>query len=345
MEKLKKVHSIIPSPNKKISDLLDEMARTGFQGRKLGEVVEVWSNMLNEDNLVIIFGYAGSLSTTGQWKIVKWLIENRFIDVLVATGANISEDIVEAMGGSYYQGSHLANDKELLRNDFNRYYDVYGSELEYRKMEDLIAEFIKDLDDEKIYSSMEFLKLFGDWLLERNIDCIVSSASKHKVPIFCPAIVDSAYGEAAILAKVYKKNLKIDQIKDFEQFLRIGEKCKKSGVIYIGGGVPKDFSQLMAVSLGFLIEDVKDKKSIKHGNEFVFPHKYAIQITVDSPQWGGLSGCTLEEAISWGKVDEEGKFVTCYCDATIALPIVVHALIEKVRVRKSYPDLSWLLDF
>jgi len=147
---------------KSISRLLEEMADTGFQGRKLGEAVKVWERMLRDKNLTIIFGYAGSLSTTGQWKIINWLIENHFIDVLVSTGANISEDIVEAMGQSYWKGSHIVDDAELLKIDINRYYDVFGSEIDYMEMTELIAKFIIDnLKENYSYSSREFLYLFG----------------------------------------------------------------------------------------------------------------------------------------------------------------------------------------
>lgn len=335
---LKKPLKPIEVKRKNISQLLHEMSQTGFQGRKLGEAAKVWEQMLREKNLLIVLGLAGSMSTAGMWKIICWLAEKRFFDVLVSTGANISEDILEAVGGKYWQGSPQVNDEDLLHKDVDRFYDVFASELDYRKMEDCIAEFVKSLD-KNILSSREFLYEFGKWLLRRKIDCIVSTCAKKKIPIYSPALVDSAYGEAILLAK---KKLVIDQVKDFEEFVRIGERVKDVGVVYVGGGVPKDFTQLMAVSLGLIHPDglSERKAQIQHGVEAVYPHKYAIQITTDSPQWGGLSGCTLEEAISWGKVSSKGKFVTCYCDATIALPLLVHALNEKNLRRKSFPDLS-----
>ena len=330
----KKLHPIEVKAPKKISELLQEMTRTGFQGKKLGEVVEIWEEMLRDD-IVIFFGYAGSLSTTGQWKIVSWLIENRFIDVLVSTGANISEDILEAMGGTYWQGNHMVDDYELLENKIDRFYDVFADELEYRQLEKLIADFMKKLKPNYNYSSAEFLHLFGKELNQLGVKSITASAYKSLVPIFCPAIVDSGYGVAYVLNRKAKPdfNMTVDEFKDFEQLVDIKCKRDESAVIYIGGGVPKDFIQLTAVGRS-LIETGKYEKS--------YPHKYAIQITTDSPQWGGLSGCTFEEAISWGKEAKEGKNVQCYCDATIALPIVAHALAEKGVKRKNPPDLSWL---
>ena len=147
------------------------------------------------------------------------------------------------------------------------------------------------------------------------------------------------------LAKVkreYGKKIVIDQVVDFTEWIKLGENFKKSGVIYIGGGVPKDFIQISAVSSSLLY---KDNKQNERGNgkyrpkskEHFYPHSYAIQITTDSPQWGGLSGCTFEEAISWGKEMEEGDNAICYCDATIALPLVSHYLKDKGVKRKNIP--------
>ncbi|MEM3578159.1 MAG: deoxyhypusine synthase [Candidatus Bathyarchaeia archaeon] len=331
---------------KTISQLLAEMAKTAYQGRKLGEAVEVWEAMLKEKDLTIIMGFAGSMSTAGQWKIVNWLIENRFIDVLVSTGANVSEDIVDAMGFGYWQGSPSVNDAELLKADINRYYDVYGREADYRKMEELMTEFLLTLKTDFTYSSMEFLHLFGKWLSKKGIKSIAAVAAENNVPIFCPAISDSAYGEAFLMAKNMGHKILLDQVKEFDQFVGIGEKVKDIGVVYIGGGVPKDFTQLIAISVspktmdkGVPGREGYMRKSVK---EYYYPHKYAIQITTDSPQWGGLSGCTLEEAISWGKIHSEGKRVTVYCDATIALPLIAHALNERVKIKRKASDLSWL---
>ena len=338
---------------KSISELLDAMADTGFQGRRLAEVAKTWEKMIKDPRATILFGYAASLSTTGQWKIINWLIENRYIDVLVATGANLSEDIVEAMGYSYWKGSHLENDLDLLKTDVNRYYDVYGSETDYMEMTELIAEFIvNELEENIPYSSREILYRFGLWLAKRGIRSIVATAAKYKVPIFCPAIVDSPYGDAGLIAKSKGFNLVIDNMKDYIEFMSIGEKIKDSGVIYIGGGVPKDFIQLIAVTADLLYEERKipgrkaevfRAKRNKKGKKFVeayYPHRYAIQITTDSPQWGSLSGCTFEEAMSWGKESPEAPKVQVYCDATIALPIVTHAMAERLKKKRKGADLT-----
>ncbi|MFN3301757.1 MAG: deoxyhypusine synthase [Patescibacteria group bacterium] len=319
----RKLKAIEIKTPKSISQLLEEMSQTGFQGKKLGEAVQVWEKMIKEKELTIFLGFAGSMSTTGQWKIIKWLMENHFIDVLVSTGANISEDIQDSLYG-YYQGHWLVDDEELFRHNIFRYYDVFTDGIKYRQMTELIRKFLNTLKNNYPYSSREFCALFGKFLLEKKIDCLLATAYQHKIPVFSPAIVDSEYGIAAVLAKrIDGKDIIVDQMKDFDELAKIGEKSKKTGVIYIGGGVPKDFTQLLTAIVGIL-----------KGEKLEYPHKYAIQITTDSPQWGGLSGCTFEEAISWGKEAKEGKNVQCYCDATIALPIIAQALAEKKLKRK-----------
>lgn len=343
----KKVAPIEVGTSKSVSELLSRMGNTGFQGKSLAKTVDVYEEMIKDKDVTILFGYTGSLSTTGQWKIINWLIENRYIDILIPTGANISEDLVDAMGMGYWQGDTREDDELLFSEGVNRYYDVYGKESDYLEMTEFIAEFIVTLDEGYNYSSREFLHLFGIWLLENGIKSIVATAAQNDVPIFCPAIVDSPYGDAALIAKSRGFNLTIDAIKDYIEFMKLGEGVKQTGVVYIGGGVPKDFIQLFAVTGDLLYRDRKVPNrpggSIREGVgnlETYYPHKYAIQITTDSPQWGGLSGCTFDEAVSWGKEQPDGRLVQCYCDATIALPLITQALSERMDIRRSGTDFS-----
>ena len=340
----KKVSAIDVNANRSLSELLSLMENTGFQGKSLAKVVTILENMSKDPDITILFGYAGSLSTTGQWKIINWLLENKLIDILVPTGANISEDIVEAMGGAYIQSSQNSPDEELFKKGYNRYYDVLGSEKEYLEMTELIAEFIQTLDEKHNYSSREFLYLFGLWLSEKEIYSIVSVAAKKNIPIFCPAFPDSPYGDAALIAKSKGFSLTIDSIKDYTEYMSLAEHVKDTGVVYIGGGVPKDWIQLISVTADLLYEEraipnrenPRTRENINQ-QESYYPHRYAAQITTDSPQWGGLSGCTFEEAVSWGKEAPQGQLVQCYCDASIALPIVSHALAERLKNFERHP--------
>jgi deoxyhypusine synthase len=317
---------------KSLSSLLNEMAQTGFQGKKLGEVAKIWAEMSKQKGLTVFLGLSGSLSTTGQWKIIRWLVENRYADVVVSTGANISEDILEALGYHYYQGTWLADDEELLRLKIDRFYDVYADEMQYRKLERTIYKFADTLDDTKVHSTREFLHQFGEFLSRRGIDSIVAAAYRAKVPVYSPGLIDSGYGVAlSLLQRERGKTVRLDQTKDMEELAQIAERSKRTGVVYLGGGVPKDTIQLSTII-----------KSLSKGGNEETPHEYAIQITADSPQWGGLSGCTLEEAISWGKISSQAKKAVLYADITLALPLVAHALNEGAHGRRDPPDMSWV---
>lgn len=340
-----KVRAVEVGPGKSISQLLQEMSKTGFQGRKLAEATDIIEQMIKDDDTLILMGYAGSMSTTGQWRIINWLLENHYVDILVPTGANISEDIVDAMGAGYWQGPSTIDGKMVFDAGYNRYYDVYGREDDYLRMTELIADFICTLEQGHIYSSREFLHQFGLWLDKKGIDSIVATAARNSVPVFCPAIADSPYGDAALIAKSRGFDLKLDAIKDYVEFMSLNRHAKKTGVIYLGGGVPKDFIQLFAVTGDLLYADkrIPDRGEgwTRVGtDEHYYPHEYAVQITLALQQDGGLSGCTFEEATSWGKESPDGRLVQCFCDTTIALPIIAHALAERIGKRREGKELS-----
>ncbi len=336
---MKSVVETMDVKRRSVSDLVKAMGRTAYQGRTLGRAVDIIESMIRDESVSIMFGYAGSLSTAGQWRIIKWFIEQGYIDVLVSTGANISEDIVEAMGFNYY---HLddrigSTDAKLFEEGYNRYYDVVGKESDYFEMTSLIRDFLMGMKEDRNYSSRELLKDFGNWLAGKGIDCIASVAAKHAVPMFCPAIVDSPYGDAALIAHSKGHDVRIDNVKDYVEFMKLAEEVENTGVIFVGGGVPKDFIQLFAATADLLYEGLEVPGKANRGlkrkgtDESYYPHKYAVQITMDSPQWGGLSGATLEEAISWGKESAGSSMATCYCDATIALPLIAHSLSERLE--------------
>ncbi|AFK51042.1 putative deoxyhypusine synthase [Thermogladius calderae 1633] len=319
-----------------VHQLLLEMSDVSFQGRALGEAYRVLIDMFEDSDNTIFMGLAGSMSTSGMWRIVKWFVENRYVDVLVSTGANISEDIVEAMGFKYYKTYPTVDDAKLLERKFDRFYDTVVNELEYRRMEGLIGEFIETLPEGGVYSTMEFLYLFGKFLNEKGIDSIVSAAYRAGVPVFSPALVDSGYGIAAVLKYRRGHRIVLDMVKDFAQLVEIGLRSKKISAIYIGGGVPKDYVNLVAVANTLVAEYEQGE------HDYYKPLEYVVQFTTDSPQWGGLSGATLEEAVSWGKVSPRAKKRVVYVDATIALPLISHGLVSGGVKRRRTADLSWL---
>lgn len=301
---------------RKISELTDAMLKTGFQGRKLAQAVHAWSTMLKEDDLTIFMGLSGAMVPAGMRKIIAHMIRERQIDCLVTTGANLFHDIHEALGGKHYIGSHEANDEELYKCRIDRIYDVFAEEERFRDIDRYIADFAGKIDVGE-YSTREFVHFLGKEIAKKgDKNSIIVSAYETGLPVFVPTIADSSIGIGLMLARRAGIGLGLDVIKDVDEITKMVEKSKKTGAVYVGGGVPKNFIQQTEVAASISGGDTQG-------------HDYAIQFTTDTPQYGGLSGCTFEEAVSWGKISTEAKKVLVHVDATIALPIVAHALAEK----------------
>ena len=326
-------HPTIPMDvkHRSVSEITKAMTFTGFQGRKLGESVEAWYQMLNEDEITIMMGLSGAMVPAGMRGIITYLIKNRMIDCLVSTGANIFHDIHESLNKKHYIGTHLADDATLFKHGIDRIHDVFAIEEEFREADRLIGNFGSSLDGNKTYSSREFISLLGARVKELagSSDSIIVSAYENDVPIFIPALTDSSIGIGLVYARRKGHQVIVDQIKDADEITRMVEQSTKTGVVYVGGGVPKNFIQQTEVIASLMGNDVEG-------------HDYAIQYTTDAPHWGGLSGCTFDEAVSWGKVSSAARKVQVFVDATIALPIVVHALAERMEgMERKGPEFLW----
>lgn len=316
-----------------VSDLVAAMERTGFQGRKLGEATRAWEMALRAKHATVFLGITGAMVPAGQRRVLAHLITNRFVDVVVSTGAQVFHDIHESLGGRHFQGNPAEDDVELFRHRIDRMYDVYGSEKAYRETDRLIAGFVDSLDLKRHYSSREFMDLLGAYLLEQGAakDSVITSAHLAGVPLFLPALSDSSIGIALMVARAHGRKIVVDQMQDTDEVTQITMASPRTGVVYLGGGVPKNWVNQTEVIADCLGHPVKG-------------HEFAIQFTTDAPHWGGLSGCTFEEAVSWGKIDPQGAKVQCFVDATIALPIVAHALNERLpqnRKSRKYPRFDW----
>lgn len=319
-------------PKKTVSHLLEEMLSTGFQGKNLAECFAVWREMLAERDLTIWLGISGAIVPAGQRRLLAYLVEHRFVDVVVSTGAQLFHDVCEALGVRHFQGSPLVDDVQLKKAGIDRFYDVLVEEKLQRQVDRQMQKFIEGLEPAKQYSSREFFFLLGKYLakIAPNKDSIVIQAAKAGVPVYAPALSDSSFGYSFVLARENGNVRFVDQMKDIHETAMIAGAAKKSGVIYLGGGVPKNFIQqteLLNLILG---------KNLPG-------HEYAIQITTDTPHFGGLSGCSLEEAQSWGKIAEQAKMVQCFCDVTIALPLLVHGLAdhETLAKKRRKPKFKW----
>ena len=295
--------------------LITSFSRASFQARNLSRCVDVYRQMLSDDEAVIFLGLAGALVPAGMRKIIADLIRHHFVDVLVSTGANLFHDFFEAIGYRHYVGDPPVDDLQLCQAKIDRIYDTYISDTEFSQTEKKIAEIAASLE-QRVYSSMEFLECLAAELDDS--ESILYTAWKEGIPIFCPALCDSAIGIALTHHYVQSNSrprLIIDQIRDNFEILQIKREAARTGALYLGGGVPKNYIQQLTPMLNAF-------KTRGEG------HKYFVQLTTDDPKFGGLSGCTAGEAESWGKVASDGLSATTYIDATIGLPLLAGAVLN-----------------
>jgi deoxyhypusine synthase len=310
---------------KSVAALLEKMQGISFQGRNLGVAYQVWKKMLG-DRVMIMMGMSGAMVPAGMRRLVAYLIKNRLIDCLVSTGANFFHDIHETLGRLHFQCSPHIDDVYLQKNLIDRMYDTLADEEEFREADAMIGAFAATLDQSRPYTTREFLNLLGKELTQRaKEDGIVTAAYRAGIPIYCPAVGDSSIGIGIAENRHEGKNrFTFDVIGDVLETAHLAGDSPNSGVVYFGGGTPKNFVQQTEVTAAFM-------RNATQG------HKYAIQIVTDAPHWGGLSGCTLEEAQSWGKIAHDASMVTAHCDSTIAMPLLVSALSQNtwlIRRRK-----------
>lgn len=292
--------------------ILDAMGHMAFQGRNLNRAAEIYARMVEDDDCAIIVCLAGSLISAGLKQVIIDLIENRMADAIVSTGANIvDQDFFEALGFRHYQGSPMLDDNTLRDLAIDRIYDTLIDEDELRVCDHTIGEIADSLDP-RPYSSREFIGEMGRYLNERHqgANSIVLSAFRNDVPIFVPAFSDCSAGFGLVMHQTAhpEAHVSLDSAKDFLELTQLKLASKETGLLMIGGGVPKNFAQDIVVAAELLGQEAP-------------MHKYAIQITVADERDGALSGSTLREASSWGKVSTTFEQMV-YCEATIALPLL-----------------------
>ncbi len=301
------------APDLAADELLARMEKISFQGRSLATARRIWQKMLG-DNCTIFLGMAGALSAGGMRLIAAYLVQHRYVDCLVSTGANLYHDLHETRGRRHYVGSPRENDAALQADHIDRVYDTYASEDEFVDNDEWIAAFVMTLE-RRPYTSREFLYLLGEHLWkETGADGILTAAYRAGVPVFCPAIADSSIGMGLSQARHRDPAAgQIDVIGDIIESANIVIRHPRTASVVLGGGTPKNFINQASVQAEFY-------------DDRVGGHRYALQIVTDVPHFGGASGSSLEEAQSWGKLATDAEQVTVHADVTIALPILVSAL-------------------
>jgi len=308
-------HNVVP--------LVDSMAHMAYSARDTYRAASIYDMMLRDTDCGVILCLAGSLISAGLQKIFVDLIRNNMVDAIVSTGANIvDQDFFEALGFNHYiagdEYKYGAGDADLRDLMIDRIYDTFIDEEELRICDETIHQITNSLDP-RPYSSREFIREMGAYLVKQGKtpkaggrDSIVLAAYEKNVPIFCPAFSDCSAGFGLVAhqhARQGKKMVSLDSAKDFYEITQLKIANPTTGLLMIGGGVPKNFAQDIVVAADVLGVEAS-------------MHKYAIQITVADARDGALSGSTLKEASSWGKVDLTYEQMV-YSEATLALPLIV----------------------
>ncbi len=292
--------------------IIDSMKKMSFTSRDTANAAGIFNEMLLDKNCSIFLTLAGSTSAAGCMNLYTDLVKYNMVDAIVATGASIIDmDFFEALGFKHYQGSQFQDDTELRNSYIDRIYDTYIDEEELQACDKTICEIANSLKP-GAYTSREFIREIGKFLKKnaKKKNSLIETAYDNNVPIFCPAFTDSSAGFGLVMHQEQnpKNHITIDSIREFRELTEIKLQSKQSGLLMIGGGVPKNFIQDTVVCAELLGKKVD-------------MHKYAIQITVADTRDGACSSSTLKEASSWGKVDIS-KEQMVFAEATSVLPLI-----------------------
>lgn len=313
--------------------LIAAMDKMSFTSRDLARATDIYNEMLADQKCSVILTMAGSTSAGGCMQLYTDLVENNMVDAVVATGASIVDmDFFEALGFKHYHGSPDMDDRDLRDLYIDRIYDTLIDEEQLQSCDHAIAD-IADSLEARPYSSREFIREMGRWCVDNAVkhNSLIETAYRHDVPIFCPAFTDSSAGFGLVLHQERSpdSHMTLDSIRDFRELTQVKIEAGTTGLLMIGGGVPKNFTQDTVVCAEILGKEVD-------------MHKYAIQITVADTRDGACSSSTLKEACSWGKVDIAREQMV-YAEATSVLPLLAsdayHRGHWKNRSRRQFSKL------
>lgn len=299
---------------------LDQLAREMkdtrvLGGGRIGEAVDVIAQMFEDPSFTNFLTVAGPMVPAGFRLVFGDLIDRGFLDAIVTTGANLTHDIIESLGLRHYQGSFNVDDRKLIRSGYSRIADIFVKESSFERLDKTVRRFLTEIPaaDRRDASYSDLLAKLG--LMIEDKDSILHKAARHNVKVFSPGLLDSILG-LSLWSFAQTEVLQMNPIKDVTRMVNMAMSAEKIGVLILGGGLPKHHTLLASV-----LREGVDR---------------AVQITADRPEPGGLSGASLAESISWRKIRKGGVFVDVYGDATMVLPLILGAVLNRVkkRVRK-----------
>ena len=306
---------------KNVDDLLRALKFCGFQGRNLGKALDILYKMVSNADILTVLTLSGAMIPAGMGDLIYTLMDHKLIDVLITTGANIIHDLVDALTDvGHYIGSATIDDNELFKLRINRIYDTLLPEENYKIVEEALLEIIHEIFEFKEINILpsDLLAKVGEKLNKRSL---LAVAAKNNIPIFVPAFSDSEFALNLIKYSIkedYKFNF--DILGDVLKFADIIRNSREYGTFIVGGGVPRNWAQQIFP----LLDQIEKVERMGYN--------YSVRIHTATEYDGGLSGCTISESKSWGKYSLESKYVSVWCDATIALPILITGLLQRLKI-------------
>lgn len=330
------VHPLDLRRTRSINDLVTAMGDTAFTGRQVGEAADVLEAMARDPDCFVVMTLSGAMTVAKQGLVIADLIEHGVVHCLVSTGALMAHGLVEATGCKHYRYDPKMDDVELYEAGYNRVYDTLEPETNLDHVEEVVNKIYLAWDPKETMCSHRLNREIGRYLHANGEGRgILKSAYRHNVPVFVPAFSDSELGlDFALSNRMRAKNgqpqLSFNPFLDLEHFAETLLKAKKIGILTIGGGVPRNWSQQFGPYVELRVRRLKEKIPLKR-------YHYGVRICPEPVHWGGLSGSPYSEAISWGKFvppDEGGRFAEVFIDATVGLPLIAAAVFERLGIQK-----------
>ncbi len=314
-----------------VGELVNEMKSTSFGGRRVGEAADVLQAMVEDDDCLVVGTFSGAMTVGMMGHLLCDMMEARYLDAVVSTGALMAHGFVQAAGLSHYKWDPRMNDEELYAKGYNRVYDTLEMEANLDDVQEIAEAALARAPERETMCSRHVHELLGDVLLERKLERgILPTARKLGIPVYVPAFTDSELGLDFEVTnrrreRDGKKRLAYDPFLDLRHYTDLCRTKKKLGIFTIGGGVPRNWAQQVGP-----FWEILDKRI--PGTGALVRFSYGVRICPEPDHWGGLSGCSYSEGVSWGKFvppEEGGRWAEVPADATIAWPLVVGAVLER----------------
>jgi deoxyhypusine synthase len=320
-----------------IDDLVRAMGQTAYTARQIGDAADVLEAMARDKDCFIVMTLSGALTVGKMGLVFCDLVESGVVRAIVSTGALMAHGLVEATGRSHFRYDPRMGDTELFEAGYNRVYDSLEPEVNLDHVESVMQHILERWDASEVLCSWKINRRIGEYLVKNSKGRgILKSCYEKNVPVFVPAFTDSELGiDVALHQRVRKQKgippLRFDPYEDFEHYAQTMLKTNRMGIFTIGGGVPRNWAQQFGVYAELLARRGYEKLPLKRYN-------YGVRVCPEPVNWGGLSGSTYTEAVSWGKFvppEEGGRFAEVLDDATVALPLIVGAVLQRIGYFKN----------